>query len=145
MLRCMAWGRTAADQLPQCAILLVLRPSACFVLQRTSETRLVRAVQEQYLELTTTVEQDAELYGLGERTSTAGLRLRRDGRPLALWARDCGSMFPDVNLYSSWPYWLEVRPGAGPARAHLSAKECPRTASHLDTAGMPPRPYYSDS
>ena len=126
-------------------MLLVLGLSTCFVLQHTSETRLSLAVQEQYLELTTTVEPDAELYGLGERTSTAGLRLRRDGRPLALWARDCGSMFPDVNLYSSWPYWLEVRPGAGPARARLSAKECPTTATHLDTACMPPRPYYDDS
>lgn len=98
---------------------LVLRCSTCLALQHTFETRAGLAVQAQYLELTTTVEQDAELYGLGERTSTAGLRLRRDGRPLALWARDCGSMFPDVNLYSSWPYWLEVRPGAGPARAHF--------------------------
>ena len=47
--------------------------------------------------------------------------MRRDGQPLALWARDCGSAYPDVNLYSSWPYWLEVRPGAGPARHQLHA------------------------
>ncbi|KAK9835041.1 hypothetical protein WJX81_006384 [Elliptochloris bilobata] len=74
----------------------------------TRDKRLV--FKDQYLELTTTCEPEATLYGLGERTSSAGLRLRRDGQPLALWARDCGSAFPDVNLYSSWPYWLEVRP-----------------------------------
>ena len=71
-------------------------------------------MQEQYLELSTALQPDATLYGLGERTSSAGLHVRRDGQPLALWARDCGSSYPDVNLYSSWPYWLEVRPGARP-------------------------------
>ena len=71
-------------------------------------------MQDQYLELSTALQPNATLYGLGEHTSSAGLRVRRDGQPLALWARDCGSAFPDVNLYSSWPYWLEVRPGARP-------------------------------
>ena len=29
----------------------------------------------------------------------------------------CGSAYPNVTLYLSWPYWLEVRPGARPTPA----------------------------
>jgi alpha-D-xyloside xylohydrolase len=39
----------------------------------------------------------------------AGLPLHRDGRPLALWNRDCTD-YPDLNLYGSHPFLLEVRP-----------------------------------
>ena len=43
--------------------------------------------------------------------AAAGLPLHRDGRPLALWNRDCTD-YPDLNLYGSHPFLLEVRPGA---------------------------------
>lgn len=94
-----------------CALLVLCRPP---VLGLRCPEALGGGMQEQYLELSTALQPDGALYGLGERTSSAGLRVRRDGQPLALWARDCGSAYPDVNLYSSWPYWLEVRPGARP-------------------------------
>eukprot|EP00884_Botryococcus_braunii_P005570 jgi/Botrbrau1/15013/Bobra.0018s0111.1 len=66
--------------------------------------------KEQYLEFTTSVPPDSDLYGLGERTASAGLRLPRDGRPVALWARDFASAHPDENLYGSHPVLLEIRP-----------------------------------
>ena len=103
-------------------------------------------MQDQYLELSTALQPDATLYGLGERTSSAGLRVRRDGQPLALWARDCGSSYPDVNLYSSWPYWLEVRPGARPRLPTSCTPRRPVThsqaASHCSSSryDLPERP-----
>ncbi len=46
-------------------------------------------VQEQYLEFTSDLTEDAALYGLGESTESKGLRLQRDGAPIVLWNRDC--------------------------------------------------------
>ncbi len=40
----------------------------------------------------------------------AGLQLKRNGKPMALWNRDCTD-YPDLNLYGSHPFLLEVRPG----------------------------------
>ena len=39
-----------------------------------------------------------------------GLQLKRNGKPMALWNRDCTD-YPDLNLYGSHPFLLEVRPG----------------------------------
>ena len=41
----------------------------------------------------------------------AGLKLGRNGRPLTMWNRDCTD-YPDLNLYGSHPFVLEVREGA---------------------------------
>ena len=72
----------------------------------TSGLRLV--LKDQYLELSTRVAPDSALFGLGERISSTGLALRRSGRPLALWNRDCTD-YPDLNLYGSFPFVLELR------------------------------------
>ena len=74
------------------------------------------SLQEQYLEVTTSVASTSRLFGLGERTQSAGAELRRDGVPLALWAADRGSLFADVNLYGSWPFLLQLAPGGQEAR-----------------------------
>ena len=41
----------------------------------------------------------------------AGLELRRDGLPLALWNRDVAAAMPDGNIYGSWPVYIDIRPG----------------------------------
>ena len=43
----------------------------------------------------------------------AGLQLKRNGKPMALWNRDCTD-YPDLNLYGSHPFLMEVRPGEQP-------------------------------
>ncbi len=68
-------------------------------------------LQDQYLEVTTWVAADAALYGLGETVSSAGLELRRDGRPIGLWNRDSSSAHPDQNTYGSRPFYLAIQPG----------------------------------
>ena len=83
-----------------------VRPAPGPALLNTTGMRLV--LKDQYLELTTWVPEDSALIGLGERISSTGLRLRRSGRPLALWNRDCTD-YPDLNLYGSFPFVLELR------------------------------------
>ncbi|EIE19743.1 hypothetical protein COCSUDRAFT_31111 [Coccomyxa subellipsoidea C-169] len=73
----------------------------------TVGTRLV--IKDQYMEISTTVPETAALYGLGERTSSTGLELRRDGIPLALWNRDHQAALPDQNVYGSHPILMDVR------------------------------------
>ena len=68
-------------------------------------------VQDQYLELTTTVAKSAHLYGLGEHTARAGLKLLKDGQPYALWNRDIGCLTDDTNLYGSHPFVMVVHEG----------------------------------
>ena len=80
--------------------------------------------QEQYLEFSTTVPASSALYGLGERTSSTGIELRRDGIPLALWNRDSPAAAPDQNVYGSHPILLEIREGAPPAPGQTLACSC---------------------
>lgn len=61
---------------------------------------------------------DAALYGLGERTSSTGLELQRDGIPLALWNRDHQAALPDQNTYGSHPILMDVRSGE-PLRSYM--------------------------
>jgi hypothetical protein len=52
------------------------------------------------------------------RCNHAGLPLRRDGIPLALWNRDHQAALPDQNVYGSHPILIDVREGApAPAAA----------------------------
>lgn len=75
-------------------------------------TRLV--FKDMYLELTTAVNASASLYGLGERTrSSPTLPIPRDGRPLALWARDGAAADADTNTYGAWPIVWRVDEGGG--------------------------------
>ena len=70
--------------------------------------------QDQYLELSTALDPAASLYGLGESVRTGGFALPRNGTVLTLWARDSPAALPDQNIYSAWPFYMELRPGAGP-------------------------------
>ena len=66
------------------------------------------------MEVSTSVAEDAALFGLGETVSSGGLELRRDGRAVGLWNRDSSSLHPDHNTYGSRPFFLAIQPGAAP-------------------------------
>jgi alpha-D-xyloside xylohydrolase len=68
--------------------------------------------KDQYIELSTAVPEDADLYGLGEVTLPTGLRLPRDNRIVTLFNSDMSPLVPYVNLYSSHPFILQVNKGA---------------------------------
>lgn len=67
--------------------------------------------KEQYIQLSTSIPKKASLYGLGETTLSTGLLLPRNGYTMTLWNRDKASAYPDINLYSSHPFYLQVNPG----------------------------------
>jgi alpha-glucosidase (family GH31 glycosyl hydrolase) len=67
--------------------------------------------KDQYIELSTAVPEDADLYGLGEVTLPTGLRLPRDGRTITLYNRDTPVATPYANLYGSHPFFLQVNSG----------------------------------
>ena len=69
------------------------------------------ALQDQYLEVTSSIPPSATLFGLGEFTTNTGFPLRRDGLPYTLWARDQPPAVPNINLYGSHPIILDVRNG----------------------------------
>lgn len=73
------------------------------------------------MEISTSVPETAALYGLGERTSSTGLELRRDGIPLALWNRDHQAALPDQNVYGSHPILMDVREGNASSLACMSS------------------------
>ncbi|KAF9434647.1 hypothetical protein BGZ76_007668 [Entomortierella beljakovae] len=62
--------------------------------------------EDEYLEISTALPKDANIYGLGEVVS----RFRRDtsGTRQALWSRDAATPV-DENLYGSHPFYLEMR------------------------------------
>lgn len=70
--------------------------------------------KDQYLEISTRLPQNSHLYGLGESTRPDGMRLSH-GRTYTLWATDIGSWNVDIPLYSTYPFWMEIREGG---RAH---------------------------
>lgn len=53
-----------------------------------SEKVIAGVPQEQYMELSTTLNARTVLYGLGETAPSTGLPLRRDGVPYTVWAHD---------------------------------------------------------
>ena len=69
------------------------------------------ALQDQYLELTSSIPLSATLFGLGEFTTNTGFPLRRDGLPYTLWTRDQPPAVPNINLYGSHPIIMDVRDG----------------------------------
>ena len=88
------------------------------------DTRPHRLVfKDHYIELTTSLPATSSVYGLGERTaSTPTLPLRRDGVPLALWARDSAAADADVNTYASWPAaWVVGEDGGASAIVLLTS------------------------
>ncbi|KAF9414217.1 hypothetical protein BGZ94_000466 [Podila epigama] len=64
--------------------------------------------EDQYLEISTTLPDDANIYGLGEVVTS----FRRDprGTRQTMWARDAATPV-DENLYGSHPFYLEMRNG----------------------------------
>lgn len=66
--------------------------------------------KDQYLELSTQLPSTAALFGLGESTRPDGLKLNKN-RTFTLWATDTGSIRTDVDLYGSYPFYLDGREG----------------------------------
>jgi Galactose mutarotase-like len=69
------------------------------------------------------VPEDVAIYGLGERTASAGLAMPRDGLPTVLWARDVASFNADTNLYGSHPFVMLLRKGKVHAKALFIGKQ----------------------
>lgn len=66
--------------------------------------------KDQYLEISTQLPKDSAIFGLGEGTHPAGLRLAK-GHTYTLWATDIGSYNEDIDLYGSYPFYVDVRKG----------------------------------
>ena len=77
--------------------------------------------KDQFIELTTSVPQDSDLYGVGETTLPTGLLLPRDGNVITMWARDSASAEPEINIYGAHPFYLQLDKGAG---LFLGGLEC---------------------
>ncbi|KAF9581414.1 hypothetical protein BGW38_001583 [Lunasporangiospora selenospora] len=66
--------------------------------------------EDEYLEISTALPQDANIYGFGEVVSKSGFRRDTEGTRQAIWARDAATPV-DENLYGSHPFHLEMRNG----------------------------------
>ncbi|MCO5574033.1 hypothetical protein L7F22_027811 [Adiantum nelumboides] len=64
--------------------------------------------KDQYLEISTSLPVASSLYGFGESTRPAGFKLV-PGNIYTLWAEDVGSVNPNINLYASLPFYMDVR------------------------------------
>lgn len=79
-----------------------------FSTARLSEGFGSMVFKDQYLEVSTQIPRSASLYGLGESTRSKGLKLNQ-GETYTLWAADIPSLSTDVNLYGSFPFYMDVR------------------------------------
>jgi len=64
--------------------------------------------EDQYIEISSVLPTNPNIYGLGERVST--LRLDASGKTYTLWSRDRGTPY-GLNLYGVHPFYLEMRDG----------------------------------
>lgn len=73
--------------------------------------------EDEYLEISSTMPKDANVYGLGEVVSS--FRRNTTGTRQTMWTRDAATPV-DQNLYGSHPFHLEMRTpsGGGTASAH---------------------------
>ncbi|KDD75361.1 glycosyl hydrolase [Helicosporidium sp. ATCC 50920] len=67
------------------------------------------AARDQYLEWLARVPANATLFGAGERGSHT-MRLRRNGAPRPIWARDIGPTLLEQNMYGAHPFVLALEP-----------------------------------
>ena len=67
-----------------------------------------------------------------------GLQLKRNGKPMALWNRDCTD-YPDLNLYGSHPFLLEVRPGERSYESALCMEPSARAAGKVNLGMTRPK------
>lgn len=89
---------------------VVLFDTRASSLPRSSRSDLI--FSDQYLQLTTALPRHANIYGLGEVASTAGIRNDPSNTTITLWNRDSGGTPVDENLYGSHPFYLDLREGA---------------------------------
>lgn len=75
-----------------------------------SETFNSLVFKDQYIEISTQLPSTASLYGLGESSRPDGLKLKQ-GKVYTLWTTDIAALFGDVDLYSAWPFYIDVRDG----------------------------------
>lgn len=85
-----------------------------FELHRPDGTLLLNfttlAFKDQFLYVDAHVPAEASLYGAGESSLTAGLKLPRNGKILTMWNLDIPAASADVDLYGSHPFFLAVMP-----------------------------------
>ncbi|KAH0455672.1 hypothetical protein IEQ34_015704 [Dendrobium chrysotoxum] len=94
----------------------VTRRSSGEVLFSTEGHSLV--FKDRYLEISSSLPgEKANLYGLGEHTKSS-FRLVPDEK-LTLWNADIAAMNPNVNLYGSHPFYMDVRSPTGAAHGVL--------------------------
>lgn len=67
--------------------------------------------KDQFIELTTSVPEDSDLYGAGESSLSGGLLLPRNGKVISAWSRDSAASEPDINTYSAQPFYLQLNKG----------------------------------
>lgn len=66
--------------------------------------------KDQYIEISTQLPSTATLFGLGESSRPDGLKLKK-GKTYTLWTTDIAALFPDIDLYGAWPFYIDVRDG----------------------------------
>jgi hypothetical protein len=109
LVTCCAGGQTLC-QVAHTAI-PTLRPSTTADHHAPSIPASRFLFKDQYIEISTDVPEDADLYGLGEVTIPTGLKLPRDNRIITLFNADTSSLVPYRNLYGSHPFLLQVNQG----------------------------------
>jgi alpha-glucosidase (family GH31 glycosyl hydrolase) len=94
----------------------VTRPSAVLLILAVVCLCCRFIFKDQYIEFSTRLPRDSNIYGIGEVSLPTGLQLPRDGTTITLWARDMPSANPYANLYGSHPFYLQLN--AGGLRGH---------------------------